>query len=765
MTRLRKLHDVSIRAKVLTPVITVMILLLVTTMFVVSLRFRQQAFETAHRELEAASQRFQDEQVRHLKYLQKRFQGLANEPVYRAAFQSLDAPTIHDSLGRMFENEGLDDEDVAFVFFSAGQNQAAGNIDPVIQQEDSSLSSQAIVSESEPSVKQVLSGDPQTDTICIDDKLYNVVSVPVYNSDRDRIVGTLTFGEILGWKVARDFGVGARGLTALIANDQVVASTLPGTESTAELIELFGNLEARSGSTNSAIERIIIGREHFYCSSGKFSSRKGDASLGYLLFTSYQEQLEALQTTELMLLLVSLAAILIGSAVVWYFVRKVTKPLRELRDSAEAVGRGDFSQRVRVRGNDEFGELGRVFNQMTGNIEQSRSELEKTVDSLKTTQAQLIQSEKLSAVGEFVAGVAHELNNPLATVMGFSELLKDAPVEPQYRRYLDMVFKSSQRCQKIVQSLLSFSRRHQPERKPVCLNNLVEEVLEIVAYSLRTSNVEVITQLDPHLPLVLADSHQIQQVVLNIINNARQSIEGKTTEGKIKIITGVANHHVSIAIQDNGPGISKENLQRIFNPFFTTKEVGKGTGLGLSICYGIIKEHGGNIVPSSEHGEGATFTITLPIFHLVGETTGSSRPAETPTHNPHEGQGKKVLLIDDEDSLLQMMREELNRHGYEISIASDGKEGLSQIKRNHFDFAFCDWKMPGVNGRQFYEQLRIDRPELCRRVIFITGDVINEPMRHFLEAEKRPCLTKPFSLASLRASMAAIVREEATRNS
>jgi signal transduction histidine kinase len=765
MTRFRKLHDVSIRAKVLTPVITVMILLLAATMFVVNLRFRQQAFEIAHRELEAASQRFQDEQVRHLKYLQKRFQGLANEPVYRAAFQSLDVPTIHDSLGRMFVDEGLDDEDVAFVFFSSNPHLTAGDFDSVIQLGDSSLSSQAIITESEPSAKQVWLEGPQTDTVCIDDKLYNVVSVPVYDPDRDRIVGALTFGEVLGWKVAWDFGVGARGLTALIAGNNVVASTLPGTESTADLNTLFENLATRSGGTNLAIERVIVGREHFYCSYGKFPSRKGDPSLGYLLFTSYEAQLEALQTTQLMLLLVSFVAILVGSAVVWYFVRKATEPLRELRNSAEAVGRGDYSQRVRVRGYDEFGDLGRVFNQMTGNIEQSRSELEKTVDTLKTTQAQLIQSEKLSAVGEFVAGVAHELNNPLATVMGFSELLKDAPVEPQYQRYLDMIFKSSQRCQKIVQSLLSFARRHQPERKPVCLNNLVEEVLEIVAYPLRTSNVEVVTQLDSNLPLVLADSHQIQQVVLNIINNARQSIEGKTAAGKIKIVTGVSNHYVSVAIQDNGPGISKENLLRIFNPFFTTKEVGQGTGLGLSICYGIIKEHGGNIVPSSQNGEGATFTITLPIFHLVGKTVRSQRTAETLPHDPQEGRGKKILLIDDEDSLLQVMREELSRHGYEINVASDGEEGLSQIKQNHFDFAFCDWKMPGVNGRQFYERLRTARPELCRRVIFITGDVVNEPMRHFLEAEKRPCLTKPFSLATLRASMATIVREEAARNS
>jgi two-component system NtrC family sensor kinase len=757
MNRPGKLHNISLRAKVLIPTITIMVCLLAATMFVVSLRFREQTFETAQRELEAAGQHFQAEQVRHLKYLQKRFQSLANEPVYRAAFESLDPPTVRDSMGRMIVDEGLGDEDVAFVFYAANQSPGSPAFKLVIRQGDPTLSEHTVMAESEPCVKPAMEGDSQTDTIGIDEKLYNVVCVPVYSADHNRILGALTFGETLGWKVAQEFGVSARGLTAIIAGNNVVASTLPGTESVTELTGRFKNLARQRNGTNSAIDRVVIGREHFYCSSGNFQSREGDKSLGYLLFTSYEEQLESLQTTELMLLLVSFTAIIIGAVVVWYFVRKATEPLRELRESAEAVGRGDFSQRVHARGNDECGQLAKVFNQMTENIEHSRLRLEQTVESLKSTQAQLIQSEKLSAVGEFVAGVAHELNNPLAAVMGFSELLKNAPVDAQYRRYLDMIFKASQRCQKIVQSLLSFARRHQPERNPVCLNHLVEEVLEIVAYSLRTSNVEVVAQLEANLPLVLADDHQIQQVLLNVLNNARQSIEGKTAAGKIKVVSKVAGQEVLVSIQDNGPGISKENLERIFDPFFTTKDVNKGTGLGLSICYGIIKEHGGSIVPSSKPGEGATFTITLPVFQAAGNINKLENKAETAA-NPDAGRGKKILLIDDEESLLEMMSEELKRHGYEVWTASDGETGLRQVKSQDFDLAFCDWKMPGVNGRQFYEQLRKDSPNFCRRVVFITGDVINESMRCFLDREKRPCLTKPFSLADFRAAIDSTVK-------
>src|SRR6185312_13475387 len=186
---------------------------------------------------------------------------------------------------------------------------------------------------------------------------------------------------------------------------------------------------------------------------------------------------------------------------------------------------------------DECGKLAGAFNQMTENLQASRQELEKTVETLKATQHQLIQSEKLSGIGEFVAGVAHELNNPLTSVMGFSELLQQGEMPEQQRRYLDVIFKSAKRCTKIVQSLLSFARRHAPERKVVCVNEIVESAVEILQYQMRTSNIEVTTQLDPRLPATELDTHQMQQVFLNIINNARQAMEGHQKHGMLRITT------------------------------------------------------------------------------------------------------------------------------------------------------------------------------------------------------------------------------------
>jgi two-component system NtrC family sensor kinase len=466
-----------------------------------------------------------------------------------------------------------------------------------------------------------------------------------------------------------------------------------------------------------------------------------------------------------MLLVGSAVAIILGTAIVWFLVRKVTQPLRQLRDTAEAVGRGDFSRRVQVASRDECGELAEVFNRMTQNLKSSREQLEMTVETLKATQAQLIQSEKLSGIGEFVAGVAHELNNPLTSVMGFSELLKSSDTNPQHKRYLEMIHKSALRCQKIVQSLLSFARRHQPERKLSSINELVEGAVEILQYQMRTSNIEVTVRLDPRLPRAMVDPHQVQQVFLNIINNGRQAIEAHRPNGWLRISSETCADRIRVTFQDSGPGITEDNLSKVFDPFFTTKDVGKGTGLGLSLCYGIIKEHGGTITVGSKPGQGATFVVELPLAEQgkMVEATPSqpNEPAQaTPTPMPpnpqacdREGVGKKVLVIDDEEAILQMVRDALSEHGYEVDIASDGESALNQLNRKPYDLALCDWKMPGLNGQQVYERIRASNPRLSERMIFITGDVINDKTEKFLREGKKTCLSKPFSLSEFRAAI------------
>ena len=304
----------------------------------------------------------------------------------------------------------------------------------------------------------------------------------------------------------------------------------------------------------------------------------GFLSAGAVWFVDGSDTLSVQQLLAYVLPTSALCALLL-----WLLARRIVRQLDELRDSAEAVGRGDFSRNAwKSHRRDECGELANAFNQMTENVKASREELEKTVETLKATQHQLIQSEKLSGIGEFVAGVAHELNNPLTSVMGFSELLQQSDLPEQQRRYLDMIFKSAKRCQKIVQSLLSFARRHAPERKVVCVNEIVESAMEILHYQMRTSNIEVrdATGSAPagHRTGPAPDAAGISQP-------HQQRPPG---DGRPSVQGPVARHHRIRATAACG-SLSRttarasrpENLKRIFNPFFTTKEVGKGTGLGL----------------------------------------------------------------------------------------------------------------------------------------------------------------------------------------
>jgi two-component system NtrC family sensor kinase len=243
----------------------------------------------------------------------------------------------------------------------------------------------------------------------------------------------------------------------------------------------------------------------------------------------------------------------------------------------------------------------------------------------------------------------------------------------------------------------------------------------------------------------------VQQVFLNIINNARQAIEAHQPAGWVRVSTETRGSTLRITLQDSGPGIAPENLSKVFDPFFTTKDVGKGTGLGLSLCYGIIKEHGGQITVRSKPGEGATFVVELPLTEEESSKESAEVPALAPAAN--EGAGKKVLVIDDEEPILQMVREALGQHGYEVDVATDGESALQRLDRTHYDLALCDWKMPGLNGEQVYERLRTVNPALSERLIFITGDVINERTQRFLQERKKLCLAKPFTLSDFRAAV------------
>jgi len=735
--------DSSFRNKVLLPVVGCTACVLAITFFVAHHQMAAQSDKEARQTLATADAALRYSQDFRRNDLLLRFHNLPNVPLWNQLFQSGAPRDLHNTLRSLMEAQKVD-----IVFYASSR----GKVLDVVNYP--SVSPTDFQEAAAPALELALRGDEKVDTVRVGGKLYDVVALPAFDSDNKRI-GALALGLELGDATAQEFSKLTQSQVALVADGRIIAATLPGLAADPQFASFWRGSFTRGDETRQNIKPIVVGGIHYYCLGGHFESVIGDDSLGYVLFSSREQALADKRIAQRILAAVSLLAILAGAFAVGFFVHRVTQPLRELRQGAEAVGRGDFKQRVPVESRDECGQLASVFNQMTGNLEQSRSQLEKTVETLKNTQEQLVQSEKLSAIGEFVAGVAHELNNPLTTVVGFSELLMKDAADPKSRHYSDRILKGAMRCKKIVQSLLSFARGDKPKREPVSMNELIDTVLDIVGYTLRTSNIEVVTDLAPDLPLVQADAHQIQQVLLNVITNAQQSIEANQPRGRILIISKLQGANVRVVVQDDGPGILPENMPRLFDPFFTTKPVGKGTGLGLSLCYGFIKEHGGNISATSQYGQGAAFIVELP----AATDKDFVHPVLPEMKALHAGNGKRILVIDDEEPILSLIREDLASQGYKVEVTTDGEKALRELEQNRFDLAVCDWKMPGLNGRQIYEQLRESNPRACRRVIFITGDVINPQMRHFLEAEKRPCLSKPFTLPEFHTAVEDILND------
>lgn len=372
----------------------------------------------------------------------------------------------------------------------------------------------------------------------------------------------------------------------------------------------------------------------------------------------------------------------------------------------------------------------------------------------RAIEAQLIQSDKLAALGEMIAGVAHEINNPLTTVMGQAELLGMAKDLSKAQKSSKLILHEAHRAARIVKNLLIFSRAHQPEKVPVIINELIEQTLELWNYQIKVSNITIDKFYSPDVPSIFVDYYQIQQVIFNLIQNSQQAIASEKKNGTIRIETSIHNNRfVRIVFEDNGPGIAPEHLKKIFNPFFTTKSVGKGTGLGLSITYGIITAHGGNISCQSEPGKGTSFIVDLPIGPEGNPVVVDTEDTELPSISP-----KKIVAIDDETGILQFIQESLQGRGHDIKVFSDGYLAIDHVKNNEFDAIFCDIKMPTPSGVDIYKILT---EENRQKMIFITGDMVSTETKNFIENTGRPCVLKPFTSAHLiRALLQILPKEE-----
>ena len=367
------------------------------------------------------------------------------------------------------------------------------------------------------------------------------------------------------------------------------------------------------------------------------------------------------------------------------------------------------------------------------------TEERRTQTQLAASQESLHQSEKLAALGQLLAGVAHELNNPLAIVLGRAAILKDKLAGTPYVDSIQKLRDAADRCARIVKTFLAMARQTGPRRSNVQINELIEGAHDMTAYGLRTADIQFNQNLDPTLPAIEADEDQIVQLLINLIINAQHALEGRAGERRLTIRTkfDVEQRLAVIEVADNGPGVPADVAARIFEPFFTTKGIGEGTGLGLSVCKGMVEAHGGTLTLHQTKGGGATFRATFPLLDAI------ARENEVVNQEVRLFSGH-ILIVDDEPEIAAILADCLAPIGVSCAIASDGATALSLISNTHFDAVFCDVRMPGMDGIAFYARIKAEQPELAARLAFVSGDVLHRDLARLRAASDRPIIEKPF---------------------
>src|SRR6266849_803861 len=371
--------------------------------------------------------------------------------------------------------------------------------------------------------------------------------------------------------------------------------------------------------------------------------------------------------------------------------------------------------------------------------------MKRPVAPMKTwhTQEQLLQSEKMSAIGQLIAGVAHELNNPLTAILGYAQLLESEGLGERAADFVGKLFKQAQRTHRVVQNLLSFARQRKPEKQQVDVRKVLQETLALRDYDLRVNNIKLEQQVDPDLPAVTADPHQLEQVFLNIINNAVDAMLEAGKGGSLKVRMYVKDGDVLAEFQDSGPGIKEPG--KIFDPFYTTKDVGKGTGLGLSICYGIVKEHGGDITARNCPDGGAIVEVRFPSSDRLAapEIAAPLQPREFAI----EG---RILLAEDEEAVLEFERDVLTGAGAQVVTLMSGEDMKSRLLSETFDAIIMNGKMPGGwCAQEAYRWVMENCPTLEKHMLFTFSSVLEPEIRSCLQEKNLPYLVQPFEVADL----------------
>ena len=362
----------------------------------------------------------------------------------------------------------------------------------------------------------------------------------------------------------------------------------------------------------------------------------------------------------------------------------------------------------------------------------------------------LLQSEKMAAYGSLLAGVAHELNNPLSIVIGHALMLQEVAAGTPYADRAGKIQQAAERCGRIVKSFLAMARQQEIQARPVKLASVVDDVLTLLAYDLRSHGVETVLDLPTELPVVQGDPDRLHQVLANLVTNARQAMEDAPGPRRITVSARQVADAIELSVADNGPGVPKDIRSRLFDPFFSTKAVGSGTGVGLAVSRGIVESHGGTLTLAESAEPGAQFVVRLPL----GEVEGSRAPVDTPAAPdlaaPLITARRRALIVDDEPEVAGLLSEILNTLGFDCTMALNGREGQARMSDQDFDVVLCDMRMPDQDGLAMHRWIAKNRPTLLSRLAFVTGDTLGRGAGGALARLERPILEKPFVPSEVR---------------
>jgi two-component system cell cycle sensor histidine kinase/response regulator CckA len=414
-----------------------------------------------------------------------------------------------------------------------------------------------------------------------------------------------------------------------------------------------------------------------------------------------------------------------GDAEIEYRVRHADGSWRTLRGSVGPL----------------FGDAGKI----SGIVQTARD-----VTESKRLEEQLAQKEKFAAMGQMMAGAAHELNNPLTAILGVSDLLRERAADDVTRRQVGMILQQARRAAAIVQDLLAFARPPTQALTKLRLDELVRDALNLQQVALSRKNIRVQFTVPSDLPAVEGDRKLLMQVFVNMIENAAQAMSAAPDHGSLEISLACVDDRIRVTFADDGPGISPENIGKIFDPFFTTKRPGGGSGLGLTICLAVIKEHGGTIEVQSTPGGGATFQIFVPV--AMGEAPAASQSATAAKSAPLGSQalsGRTVLVVDDEESIREIIQVGLSARGMKVHAVESSEAALSYLATSPTEIILCDFNLPGLNGDQLFQKVRAQQGDFPSVFVFMTGDLVDPSVSNRYAQEGAGILQKPFSVSAL----------------